>query len=166
MAAVLEFRLTGGSSNNDPNDSLGGATSSNTLSSTPLNNLFDNVTPSEAAAGDEEYRAIDIWNNGDATAENVSVYMSTTTSSPDSELQFAKESPDNTHDGSDQGDTVADESTAPSDVTTFSQYTSSSKLSLPNIPASEGCRLWIKRVISSGADNTPNDQGTITVEYA
>jgi len=60
MAATLEFRLTGGSSNSDPDQSLGGVTSSNEISSTAMNNLFDNVTPTEASSGDVEYRAIDI----------------------------------------------------------------------------------------------------------
>jgi len=163
MASVLEFRLTGGASNSDPDSSLGGTTSSNEVSATAMNNLFDNVTPTEASSGDNEYRAIDIWNSGDATAENVNVYMSTETSSSDSQLKFYNDG--STHDGTDQGDTIADESTPP-DGSSFSHYTSGSKLSLPNIPAGNGTRLWIKRIISASASNTPSDQGTITVEYA
>lgn len=146
MAAVLEFRLTVdgslGDAQSDPDQSLGGATSGTNLSSTAMNNLFDNVTPTEASSGDTEYRVIDVWNSGDAAAENVSMYMSTETSSADSQLNFAKEDPENTHDGSHQGDILSDESTAPSSgITSFSHYTSASKLSLPNIPASNACRI-------------------------
>jgi hypothetical protein len=163
MAATLEFRLTGGSTNSDPDASLGGAMSSNQLSGTAMNNLFDDVSPSEASAGDTEYRAIDIYNSGDAEAQSVAAYMSTETSSPDSQLDFWNDG--TTHDGSDQGDTIADESTEPTGAS-WSHYTSASKLSLPNIPAGQATRLWIRRVITAAAGNTNNDQGILAVDYA
>ena len=47
MAAVLEYFLTGGAANADPDASLGGDTSSVNVNSTALNNLFDNVLPPE-----------------------------------------------------------------------------------------------------------------------
>jgi len=47
--------LTGGAGNSDPNASPGGEMSANQISGTPMNNLFDNVTADEAAAGDVEY---------------------------------------------------------------------------------------------------------------
>jgi len=68
MAAVLELRLTGGADNDDPDASLGGVASSEEVSGTPLNNLFDDITPAEAEAGCTEYRAISIYNSGDASA--------------------------------------------------------------------------------------------------
>lgn len=163
MAAVLEFRLTGGSENSDPNASLGGAMSSTQLSETAMNNLFDNVSPSEANDGDVEYRAIDIYNSGDASGESVEVYMSVETSSPDSELDFYNDG--TTHDGSDQGDEIADESTEPSGAS-WSHHTDASKLSLPSIAASMATRLWIRRTISAEATNTNEDLGTIAVDYA
>ena len=164
MAAILEFRLTGGGSNSDPDASLGGAMSSNQLSATAMNNLFDNVTPTEASDGDVEYRAIDIYNSGDEAAISGEIYMDTETSSADSQLDFYNDG--TTHDGSDQGDTIADESTEP-DGASWSHYTSASKLALPtSIAASEATRLWIRRTISAAATNTANDQCTIAVEYA
>ncbi len=75
MAASLQLFLTGGAGNTDPNGSLGGVKSTTQLSSTPLNNLFDNVSPGEASAGDVEYRAIDIYNAGDAAAQSVAAYI-------------------------------------------------------------------------------------------
>ncbi len=53
MAADLIFTLTGGASNSDPDASLGGVGSSQELSGTPLNNLFDNVEPDEATSGEQ-----------------------------------------------------------------------------------------------------------------
>lgn len=163
MAATLEYRYTGGAANSDPDASLGGAMSSETLSATALNNLFDNVSPAEASAGDTEYRAIDVYNSGDAEAQSVDIYMSSETSSTDSELGFYNDGA--THDGTDQGDAIADESTEPAGAS-WAHYTSASKLSLPNIPAGEATRLWIRRVISASAGNTNNDSGTIAVDYA
>ena len=163
MAATLEYRLTGGSTNTDPDASLGGAMSDTQVSGTALNNIFDDVTPTEANDGDTEYRAIDVYNSGDAQAESVEIYMSTETSSADTSLDFYNDG--TTHDGSDQGDTIADESTEPSGAS-WSHYTSGSKLSLPNIPASSATRLWIRRVVTAGATNTTSDQGTLAVDYA
>ncbi|MFW6001923.1 MAG: hypothetical protein ACOCQD_01130 [archaeon] len=112
MAANLEFRLTGGSDNSDPDASLGGAMSSETLEPSGANNLFDNVSPTEAKEGDQEYRAIDIYNTGDATAESVAIYISEETDSDDTQLDFYNDG--ETHDGSDQGDEIDDEGTEPS----------------------------------------------------
>jgi hypothetical protein len=163
MAATIEFRYTGGAANSDPDASLGGAMSSDQLSATALNNLFDNVSPAEASAGDTEYRAIDIYNSGDAEAQSVEIYMSSETSSADSQIDFY--APGGTHDGSDQSDAIADESTEPAGAS-WSHYTSASKLSLPNIASGAATRLWVRRVISASAGNTNNDSGTIAVDYA
>lgn len=163
MAAILEIRLTGGPSNADPDASLGGAMSSDTMEASGVNNLFDNVIPEEAVNGDEEYRAIDIYNSGDATAEVVSVYISSETSSSNTFLDFYNDG--TTHDGSDQGDTIADEGTEPTGAT-WSHNLSGNKLSLPDIPVSNATRLWIRRTVVAGASNTTNDNGIFTVEYA
>jgi len=64
--------------------------------------------------------------------------MSTETSSSDSQLDFYNDN--STHDGTDQGDTIANEGTEP-DGASWSHYTSGSKLSLPNIPSSNGTRV-------------------------
>ena len=130
--------------------------SSTSLSSTALNNLFDNVSASEASAGDVEYRALDIYNSGADAATSVYMYMSTETSSSGTKLDFGLDSTTGT---------VADESTAPSGVT-FAHYTSSSKLSISDIASSGAQRVWIRRTVTAGASNTALDQGTIAVEYA
>jgi hypothetical protein len=167
MASVLEFRLTGGASNSDPDASLGGVMSSNELSGTALNNLFDNVDPDEASAGDTEYRAIDIYNSGDATATSVEMYMSTETSSSDTQLDMGHDATNDPHISSWDGETIANESTAPaSPAISFAHRTTGSRLSLPNIPASQACRVFVKRVVSASAGNTSEDLGTIRVDYA
>lgn len=163
MAASIEYRLTGGASNSDPDASLGGVSSSNTLSATAMNNLFDDVSASEASAGDTEYRAIDVHNAGDATATSVAIYMSTETSSSDSQIDLGIN--DTPASAINSTASIADESTAPSSVT-FAHYTSASKLSLPDIAAGSYCRVWVRWVVDAGAGNDSNDQGTIAVDYA
>jgi len=161
MAATLQLRLTGGASNSDPNASLGGVSSSNQVSATALNNLFDNVTPDEATSGDTEYRAVDLYNAGDAAATSVTMYMSTETSSDDSSLDLGISDTDEIDDTT----SVGDESSAPAGHT-FGHYTSASKLSIADIPAGSYARIWVKRIIGAAAGNTSNDTGTLAWEYA
>lgn len=53
----LRFYLSGGAENTNPNASLGGPRSQ-TLVSSKLNGLFDDVTGDEAATGETEYRCV------------------------------------------------------------------------------------------------------------
>lgn len=158
MAAVLEWRLTGGAANSDPDASLGGDMSSEQVSGTALNNLFDNVTPAEATAGDVEYRAIDLYNSGDATATAIELWISTETGSGDSIIAIAEDS---------GTQSVEDEDTAPSAPTlSFSHPLTGSKESISDINASAAQRIWLRRTISAAATNYTNDTVTITVNYA
>jgi len=160
MAATLVWRLTGGAGNSDPNASLGGVRSSTVLSGTALNNLFDDVSAAEASAGDIEYRALDLYNSGDAAATSVTFWQSTETSSTFTTLDNGMEASP-----MDSSLSVINESTAPAAVS-FSHYTSGSKLDISNIAAGSSCRVWFKRIVTAGATNTSSDQGTFTVEYA
>jgi hypothetical protein len=60
--ANLKWFYSGGAANNDPALSIGGAKSSVEVSATALNNLFDDVTGTEAAAGVTRYRVIYVQN--------------------------------------------------------------------------------------------------------
>jgi hypothetical protein len=158
MAAILQWRLTGGAANADPDDSLGGVRSSEQISSTALNNLFDNVSVAEAVAGSTEYRALDLYNAGDQGAIGVEVWMSTQTSSPDTHIEFGEDALGSTLE-------IVNETTAPIGIT-FDEYLAANHLSLPDIGVGEGCRVWFKRVVAEGAGNTSLDLGTISVNYA
>jgi hypothetical protein len=168
MAATLVFRLTGGASNSTPGSSLGGIMSDNAVSGTALNNLFDDVTPAERVAGiAKEYRAIDVYNSGDATAESVALYMSTPTSSTGTVLHLGYDVTNNDHIAGWDGETIGSDTTDPaSPVISFDERTSSEKLTLPDIPASKAVRVWVKRIVTAGVTNTANDTGTLAVDYA
>jgi hypothetical protein len=156
MAASLQLRLTGGASNADPNASLGGTRSSEQVSGTPMNNLFDNVASDEASAGDVEYRAIDIYNAGDASATVVKAYMDPNSTSASTTIELGLDS---------TTQTIGGEGSAPSGVT-FGDYTSASKLTISDIAASGAQRLWLKRTVTAGAANLSNDSCTLKIEYA
>jgi len=156
MSATLELRLTGGSANTEPNTSLGGDSSTTAVSGTAMNNIFANVSPSEKSAGSTKYRALSIYNSGDAPATSIAAYMETETSNAGSVLDFGLDS---------TTDPITDEDTAPSGVT-FAHYTSASKLSISDIAASGAQRLWVRRTITAGATNDSNDAGTIAIDYA
>ena len=159
MAASLEIHLNGGASNSDPDASLGGTISSETISETALNNLFDNVSVAEASAGDVEYRSFDIYNAGDETAYIVEAWISTATPSTDSVMAF----------GIDETATqeLADESTAPdSPEVVFAQHLTGDKLSISNIAAGAAARIFIRRTISAAATNYANDGIVFSIQYA
>lgn len=167
MAATLVFRLTGGSSNSDINASLGGVMSSTSVSSTALNNIFDDVSPDEAISGDTEYRFIDVYNSGDDDATSVQIYISSNTTSTDTELQIGQDATNNPHLAATSLETLSDESTAPADpVVSFGTHDSENKLSLSDIPAGYAARICLERVVSSSAGNTSSDSATLAVIYA
>jgi hypothetical protein len=152
MASVIQYRKT-------TND-LGGTATTNQLSTTALNNLFDDVSPAEGVSGDVEYRALDFFNSGDATAVAVSVYCDGTPNA-NTDILFALEaSPLNSTTA------ISDESTAPTISGSFATYIENSRLTFPDIAAGAYCRLWIKRIVTAGCPNLANDGTNISIQYA
>lgn len=177
MASDLLFKLTGGSSNNTPDLSLGGLMSSVNVNSSPMNNLFDDISAQQAAqsVGYVDYRAIDIYNTGDADAETVYIWIDLPTTSTDSHLEIGYDdsnkdgtNPGNTsHTASWNGEQITSQETAPTSPSIdFNLHYEGSKLQLPDIPPSEALRVWFKRVIVAGAGNTNNDLSSITIQYS
>lgn len=167
MAATLEFRLTGGASNSDVDTSLGGVMSSTEVSSTALNNIFDNVNPEERVSGDTEYRMIDVYNSGDAAATSVEFYINSNTTSSGSVLYAGEDATNNPHTAAADLETLSNESTAPaSPIISFGAHDSADKLPLNDIPAGSAARICLKRIVSAGAGNTSEDLANIAVIYA
>ncbi len=152
MAAAVEMRQT--------TSGLGGAATVTEVSSSPMNNIFDNVSGAEATAGDINYRAIDLYNDGDALAILSDIGMSSPTSSTDTSFDMGIET---VH--IDSTLSIAVEADAPAGVS-FAHYTDSSPLSTDDIPAGSYARIWIKRIVTAGASNTAEDIGTISYSFA
>lgn len=152
------YRLSGGAANSDPNAALGGAKSSTAVSSTPANNIFDDVSSAESVAGDTEYRCIYVHNNhGTLTLQNARVFIPTNTTGN----RIAVGAGTSAINGTEQ--TVANEGAAPTSVT-FSQPTNyAGGVALGDIPAGQHKAVWFRRVIPTTA-GASNDSWTYEVQ--
>lgn len=146
VAADIDFHLSGGGANSDPDASLGGAISTTQIVDASLHNLFDIVSSAETTAGDTEYRCIYIKNNhGSLTLQNAVIQIQTDTPSTDTDIEIALGT--SAVNGTEQ--TVADESTAPTGVTW--ETNAGTDLAIGDIPAGQHKAVWLKRVVSAAA---------------
>ena len=160
-ASDILIRLSGGSSNSDPNASLGGVMSTTTtVTDNTTHNLFDQVSGTESAAGDTEYRGVYVLNNhGSLTSQNTHVYISSQTSSGDTSAEIALPG---------EGlnatiETIANENTAPSGETFSSPSTYAAGLDMGNIPNGQRYGLWVKRIVNASAAAVNDDTMTLSV---
>lgn len=165
----IEYRLSGGASNTDPDSSIGGVISSTEITTATLHNLFDVVSSAEASAGDVEYRGIYIINNYSGSpiiaAENIITFIQTLSPSSDSTvaLALAVEGINSTM------ETLPNESTAPSATSPIASFVDSSAspnaISLPNLDPGDFVGVWIRRTISASASAYTNDGPTIRTTF-
>lgn len=165
-ASDIQFILSGGAANTSQAAALGGAISTaggGVIVDNVANNLFDDVTGSESAAGDIEYRGIYAKNNhGSLTLAGAVIYVSSDTLSTSTELDLAiaAEAVSTTM------ATIANESTAPSGVTFSHPTTRATGLQLNSTTglAPAGYRgVWVRRTVTAGAAAI-NDTGTLKIE--
>jgi hypothetical protein len=183
----IKFYLTGANSDGatqvDPNASLGNYRSASVITSGSINNLFDNISSSEADDGDIDYRCICVKNESAETLFNVVSWIYAEVD-PDSiqQFSFAVETPQtsNLTDGSAQ--TIIDEDTSPtvdttghngtgSGISAWSTATAKDDGVSPeqgshddDLDAGEVMFIWIKRAITAGAPARTNLSGTLRVE--
>ena len=154
VAADIQFLLTGGPANTDPNLSLGGAVSTTQIGSA-INNLWDDVSSAESLAGDVEYRAISVKNNhSNLSLFNAVIYLAETTA-PGSTVAIAVDSAGT--------QTVADESTSPTGVTFSTPITKATGISLGTIGPLTHRRIWARRTITADAASFSADTGSFNV---
>lgn len=164
VATDIEFRLSGGAANTAPISSLGGAMSTaggGVITTAVANNLWDDVTGAQSAAGLTEYRAFYVKNNhATITWQSVFFWIDSLTSSADTEFDVALASEAvNTA----IVQTIGAETTAPTSVTFTRPVTKAGGLSIGNIPATNFKGLWIKRTVNAGAAAAA-DTGSIRCE--
>lgn len=120
-----------------------------------VNGLFDNVSNSESLAGDTEYRAFYVYNaHATDSLYDVKIYIGSQTSGDDS-IQIGKDLA-GAGNGSTTGvaDTVADESTAPDPVVTFSTASDlNNALNIGTLAAGECHAVWQKRIVPASTNN-------------
>lgn len=164
VEADIEYRLSGGAANTTPANSLGGAMSTvagGIITSGNANNLWDDVTGAESAAGDIEYRAFYVKNNhATITWQTVYFWISSLTTSADTEFDVALAT-----EGVNVAiaETLANEGVAPTGVTFTRPVTKVGGLSIGNIPATQFKGLWIRRTVNTAAA-AASDTGTLRCE--
>lgn len=159
----IKKRLSGGATNTDPNASLGGVKSSTEMAPASANNLFDDVSGTESAAGDIEYRCLYLHNaHATLTLQNTVVWIGANTPSPGSDVAIGLD-PAGVGDGSTTGVavTVADEGTAPTGVAFSAAPDEANGLTVGDIPPGESIAIWIRRTITAGAAAYNNDSMTL-----
>jgi hypothetical protein len=170
-ASDILFKLsikTGSAGNSsaqgDPNASLGKYISTTQVSGTALNNVFDNVSGSENAASENEYRCVFVHNaHATLTLENAKVWINAETAGGAS-VAVAADSTAASAIGSASAQAleIANEDTAPAGPLTFSSPTSyATGVALGNIPAGQCKAFWIRRTT---ANTTALDNDGLTWE--
>lgn len=154
ISTEIQYRLSGGAANSNANASLGGAKST---ASVPTG-LFDDVSGSESAAGDIEYRCFYVHNNnGTLTLQNPVIWIDTNTTGNRIAIAVGSSAVNGTE------QTVANENTAPSGVTFSQPANKGAGLALGNIPAGQHRAVWIRRTIAA-ATPASNDTYNLRVE--
>ena len=160
VAADIQSRYSGGAGNASAAASLGGAESATSFATAVANNLWDDVSGAESAAGDIEYRGF-FWHNAHATLalQNPVTWIDALTSAADTEFDIGLDPAAN---GAAMA-TIANESAAPAGVT-FSRPTSKATgLSISNIAAGSYKGVWVRRTVTAGAVAAA-DSGSIRIE--
>jgi len=154
LTTDIVFRLSGGSANTSPVASLGGAMSTaggGVIATGVANNLWDDVTGAQSAAGVVEHRAFYVTNtNATITWQNVvfwiDVQVATDAAHDTVDVALASEAVNTAI-----AQTLASETSVPTGVTFTTPTTKAGGLSIGNIAASQFKGLWTRRNILAGA---------------
>lgn len=160
-ASDIKFYLSGGSGNTLPSACLGGAPSTTEVNGgTPLNNLFDDVSDVEAAAGDTEYRCFYVKNtHGTDSLSSAAIYIASNTPSADTALAIGLDPAG----VSANGTTIANESTAPAGVTFSAAANSGAALAIGTLGPGDFQAIWVRRVVDADAVAAASDPTTFRV---
>lgn len=170
IASDMKWYLSGGSSNTDPNASLGGIISSTEITTNTLANLFDNVSSSEAAVGDVEYRCAYLKNtNGSASLTNTKLWIQSNTPSVSTIMAIALD-PAGITDGVSPPAVVAsplDENNPPPGVD-FNlsplPVDEPSAIVIGTMVAGACIAVWFRRTVSAATGAAAHDASTYRVE--
>ena len=157
--AEVDFFLSGGAANTDPNASLGGDKSTTLVDNAAEPNLFEDIGTAEADAGSEKFRLVYI----EATTKNytdMGVWISTPTPSADTEISLAL---------AEEGlnapaAAIADEDTMPPNVVFTRPTQDYAMIALPDMVIGDYIGLWIQRSAKAGSAGYQNDYVRLDVE--
>lgn len=160
VSGNIDFHLSGGTSNTDPDLSIGGAISTTQITNASTHNLFDIVSSAESSAGDTEYRCFYVKNaHGTLTLQNAVIYISADASGADTDIAIAiaGEGVNGT------AETPADEDTAPVGETFSTPTSFGTALSIGDIPAGQHQAIWVRRIVNTDTAAATGLGATFTV---
>ena len=145
--------------------SLGKYISTTAITTSTLNNLFDDVTGDENAASDVEYRCFFIHNaHATLTLKNTVIWLSAEVAGgTDAAISIDTTVASAIGDSSAQAKQVADESTAPGTQTFTAPTTKGTGLAVGDILAGYCRAVWVERTATDSAALS-NDGVTLRVE--
>ena len=170
VTADLPYRLSGGTTNVSPAASLGGERSTATggvIVSGALRALFDDVTGTEAAAGDIEYRCIYIVNaHATLTLSDAVLWIFSPTTSTSTEFDIQL---DPAAIGAASAILLTTENETP-DTTALPPggwvrpSTKLTGLTIGSMPALTHKAFWVRRTVTAGAEAASADTGILRVQ--
>ncbi len=143
----ITWYLSGGTANTDPNASLGGAISATAFVPDVDNNLFDDVSGAESAAGDVEFRCLYIRNDhATLTLLGCALALDSDTPSPGTDVDIGL----GTAAIGGTEPAVADEGTAPAGVV-WSLLSATDTAAIGDLAPGAHKAVWFRRAVSAGA---------------
>lgn len=132
-------------------DSIGGDIDSDELSSTAMNNIFDDVPGSESLPGDTEYRVVFVKNeHGSLTWTAVKAYLE---NNENNQISIGTKVAKNT-----AAQDLTDEDTDPTGVTWNQGADYDNGISLPDLAPNDYVAIFLRRVVpaNDAADDAKN----------
>jgi hypothetical protein len=151
----IGYFMSGGTGNTDQTLSLGGPISTQEIITDTPNNIWSDITGPEASSGRTTYRCFYIKNKnktGDRM-ENVKVYLSQNTQTPDSTIYIGV----GTAATNQTEQTVKEQAASPSGVNFRQPSSPAESLFLGRLMPGDFHSLWLKRVIKTNAHPMTND---------
>jgi len=148
VTADIDWHMSGGVGNTDPNLCLGGVRATQQYTDSADNNIFDDVSGAEASSGDTEYRGSYLRNaHGSLTWLEVHLWIESNTPGAGDQIAIALAG---------EGinatmETIADESTAPVGETFSEPANYAAGLDMNDIATVQHYGFWQRRVVAAGA---------------
>ena len=137
--------------------SLGGAITTNQLTTGLLNDLFDDIVAGESTSGRVEYRCVYIQNkNATLVLQDPVLYIDANAPNPNVNCAIGLDPVGLLGTAT----SIANETTLPTGVV-FTEPSIGSPFSLPNMGVDEYYAFWIRRTVTAGAPASAGDSLTL-----
>jgi hypothetical protein len=160
----IKFYLSGGINNLDPNLSLGGARSNQSIVNDQLDNIFDNVNKLESDIGDIEYRCFYVKNNHPTdTMSTMVIYLQDGTDSNNDIVFYGL----GTACVGFVEQTIPNESTTPLGGVVFTNAKKRKDgFLIGNLGPGASKSIWLKRVVDEGAGSQKRNKFRLRFEFS